>query len=59
MISQTDLKIEVSDNDARIKPENIEILIDQFLSIPTEFSASGTGIGLYLCSKILEALEEE
>ena len=25
------------------------------MSIPTEYSATGTGIGLYLCHKILDA----
>ncbi len=54
-IEESYIKIEVSDNGAGIEPENLEVIFDQFVSIPTEFSATGTGIGLYLCRKTLEA----
>jgi PAS domain S-box-containing protein len=54
-IGESHIKIVVSDNGAGIEPENLEVIFDQFVSIPTEFSATGTGIGLYLCRKTLEA----
>lgn len=54
-MSPSDINIEVSDNGAGIEPENLKVIFDQFVSIPTEFSATGTGIGLYLCRKTLEA----
>ena len=40
---------------AGIAPKNLEIIFDQFVTIPTEYSTTGTGIGLYLCRKIIEA----
>ncbi|MFX0204501.1 MAG: PAS domain S-box protein, partial [Candidatus Hodarchaeota archaeon] len=54
-ISPSNIKIEVTDNGAGIEAENLNVIFDQFVSIPTEFSATGTGIGLYLCQKTLEA----
>ncbi|MFW9906580.1 MAG: PAS domain S-box protein, partial [Candidatus Thorarchaeota archaeon] len=55
-IFPSEIQIEVSDNGAGIEPKNLELIFDQFVSIPTEFSATGTGIGLYLCRETLEAL---
>ncbi|MFX1283645.1 MAG: PAS domain S-box protein [Promethearchaeota archaeon] len=54
-ISPSGIIIEVSDNGAGIEPDDLEVIFEQFVSIPTEFSATGTGIGLYLCRKTLEA----
>ncbi len=34
---------------------NLGVIFDQFVSIPTEFSATDTWIGLYLYRKTLEA----
>ncbi|UCG04387.1 MAG: PAS domain-containing sensor histidine kinase [Candidatus Heimdallarchaeota archaeon] len=49
------LRIEIVDNGAGIAPENLDKIFDQFVSFETEFSASGTGIGLFISHKILEA----
>ena len=54
-VSPTNISIIISDNGAGIEPKNLEVIFEQFVSIPTEFSATGTGIGLYLCQKTLEA----
>ncbi|MFX1515491.1 MAG: PAS domain S-box protein [Promethearchaeota archaeon] len=54
-VSLTEIRIIVTDNGAGIEPKNLEVIFEQFVSIPTEFSATGTGIGLYLCQKTLEA----
>jgi signal transduction histidine kinase len=35
--------------------DNLERIFDQFVSIPTKFSATGTRIGLYISSKIINA----
>lgn len=49
------LQIAISDNGAGIKPENLETIFEQFVSYQTEYAAGGTGIGLYLSRKIVEA----
>ncbi len=54
-ISQSEIRIKILDNGAGIRPENLDIIFEQFVSIPTEYSVIGTGIGLYLCRKTLEA----
>jgi PAS domain S-box-containing protein len=54
-IFPSNIEIKVTDNGAGIEAENLDVIFDQFVSIPTEFSATGTGIGLYLCQKTLEA----
>lgn len=46
--------IEVEDNGAGIKKENLELIFDQFITIPTKFSAKGTGVGLYIVKTIIE-----
>ena len=48
------IRFQVSDNGAGIAPENLERIFDQFVSITTEYSTGGTGIGLYICRKIVE-----
>jgi PAS domain S-box-containing protein len=49
------VRVEIADNGAGIASENIERIFEQFISIETEYSATGTGIGLYLSHKIIEA----
>ncbi|MFX0126317.1 MAG: PAS domain S-box protein, partial [Candidatus Hodarchaeota archaeon] len=47
--------INIKDNGAGIELENMERIFEQFVSIETEYSSSGTGIGLYLCREIVNA----
>ena len=47
--------IKVSDNCAGIESENLEKIFKQFVSIPTIYAVTGTGIGLYLAKWIIEA----
>lgn len=49
------IEIQVSDNGAGIAPQNLESIFEQFLSIPTEYSVGGSGIGLYISREIAEA----
>ncbi len=49
------VSINISDNGSGIAPENIERIFDQFVTIPTEHSAGGTGIGLYLSKVFVDA----
>ncbi len=51
------VEIKISDNGAGISSENIDKIFDQFVSIPTKFSATGSGIGLYISRKIIIAHE--
>ncbi|MFX1508644.1 MAG: ATP-binding protein [Promethearchaeota archaeon] len=53
--SPTDIKIVISDNGSGIDPMNLTKIFKQFISIETEFSAAGTGIGLFLCREIMNA----
>ena len=53
-IQPNHVTIAVSDNGAGIPAKNFEIIFEQFVTIPTEYATRGTGIGLYLCRKIIE-----
>ena len=54
-LQDSNVQIYISDNGAGIAPEHLDPIFDQFISFQTEFAAGGTGIGLYLSRKILEA----
>ena len=47
--------VKITDNGAGIEPENLEKIFEQFISIPTQYSAVSTGIGLFISRKIIEA----
>ena len=47
--------IKIIDNGAGIAQRNIKRIFEQFVSIETEYSVTGTGIGLYVSKKIIEA----
>ncbi|MFX0052704.1 MAG: sensor histidine kinase, partial [Candidatus Hermodarchaeota archaeon] len=49
------VQITITDNGAGIHPENLERIFEQFLSIETEYSATGTGIGLFISRQIISA----
>ncbi|MHA2202400.1 MAG: PAS domain S-box protein [Candidatus Hodarchaeales archaeon] len=51
----SNVHIYISDNGAGIDPEHLNSIFEQFVSYQTEYAAGGTGIGLYLSRKILEA----
>lgn len=46
--------IEISDNGAGIKPSNLERIFEPFISIASEYSVKGTGIGLHLSRIIIK-----
>lgn len=49
------VRIIIEDNGAGISEENLDIIFEQFISIPTKYYAGGTGIGLYISQKIAQA----
>ncbi len=51
----SDVEITITDNGAGIDPSNIQKIFDQFISIKTEYSVTGTGIGLFLSREIIIA----
>jgi signal transduction histidine kinase len=53
------IRVVIGDNGAGIAPENLEIIFNQFVSIQTEFSSTGTGIGLYVARQIVNNLGGE
>ncbi|MFX1518120.1 MAG: sensor histidine kinase, partial [Promethearchaeota archaeon] len=42
-------------NGAGIASEHLETIFEQFITIPTDYTATGTGIGLYLSREIIKA----
>lgn len=53
-IKSNEIVIKIVDNGAGIDPINLERIFNQFVSIPTKYSVTGTGIGLYLAKWIVE-----
>ena len=47
--------VEVKDNGAGIPPEHLAHLFERFYRVPSNSTARGTGLGLYICRKIIEA----
>ena len=48
------VRMRFSDNGVGIAADNIERIFEQFVSIPTRYSVTGTGIGLYVSRMIIE-----
>jgi len=51
----TNIEINIIDNGAGIDPKDLERIFDQFVTIETEYSIQGTGIGLYLAKEIMNS----
>ena len=49
------VQIIIEDNGVGILEENLDSIFEQFVSIPTKNYAGGTGIGLYISRKIVQA----
>ena len=47
--------VEVKDNGPGIPPEHLAHLFERFYRVPSNSTARGTGLGLYICRKIIEA----
>lgn len=47
--------VEVKDNGQGIPPEHLAHLFERFYRVPSNSTARGTGLGLYICRKIIEA----
>jgi signal transduction histidine kinase len=47
--------VEVKDNGSGIPPEHLAHLFERFYRVPSNSTARGTGLGLYICRKIIEA----
>jgi len=54
-ISSTVIRVHIADNGAGIAPDNLLRIFEQFVSIQTKYSVTGTGIGLYLSIGIMNA----
>jgi PAS domain S-box-containing protein len=51
----SDIQILIIDNGAGIASENLERIFKQFISINTDYSVTGMGLGLFISRRILEA----
>ncbi len=51
------IRIKISDNGAGIDSKNMDRIFEQFVSIPTKYTITGTGIGLFISRKTIEAHE--
>ncbi|MHA1978586.1 MAG: PAS domain-containing sensor histidine kinase [Candidatus Hodarchaeales archaeon] len=55
VLLETSIQITVIDNGAGIAKENLEKIFEKFVSIPTEYSVDGMGVGLYFVQQIILA----
>jgi signal transduction histidine kinase len=53
------LQVEVADGGPGIAPEHKAHLFERFYRVPDKSSTRGTGLGLYICRKIIEAHDGE
>ena len=53
-INKGSVQVSVKDNGAGIEKKDLKRIFNQFVSIPTKYSVTGTGIGLYIAKIIIE-----
>ena len=53
------VRIDVQDSGPGIAKEHIPYLFERFYRVPSSSTARGTGLGLYICRKIIEAHGDE
>ncbi len=53
--SSNSIRVVILDNGVGIEKKHLNEIFEQFVSIPTDSAASGTGMGLYLTREILKA----
>jgi len=53
------VQVDVEDNGPGIAKEHIPYLFERFYRVPSNKPARGTGLGLYICRKIIEAHGDE
>jgi two-component system CheB/CheR fusion protein len=54
-ITKNQIQLEITDNGAGINLNNLEKIFEKFVSIPTKYDVTGTGIGLYISREIIKA----
>jgi len=47
------IQLDIGDNGAGVAPENLKKVFEPFVSIPSDYSVTGTGIGLYISNEII------
>jgi signal transduction histidine kinase len=56
MKTETDsVQLFINDNGSGIRSEDLEVIFDKYVSIPTDNTVVGTGLGLYISREILKA----
>lgn len=54
LVLKDTIQIKITDNGSGISPKDQERIFLQFISIPTEYSAVGTGLGLYIAQNTVK-----
>jgi PAS domain S-box-containing protein len=54
-IAKKQIQLKIIDNGAGINPKNLEKIFEKFVSFPTKYDVTGTGIGLYISREIINA----
>jgi PAS domain S-box-containing protein len=54
-IIKNQIQLKITDNGAGVNPNNLEKIFEKFVSIPTKYDVTGTGIGLYISREIIKA----
>ncbi|MFX0183015.1 MAG: PAS domain S-box protein [Candidatus Hodarchaeota archaeon] len=54
-IINNQVQLKIIDNGVGVNPDNLERIFEKFVSIPTKYDVTGTGIGLYISREIIKA----